>query len=159
LKAPYHSHHSSKITLRASKALLKDRIQFHHFKEAAFNNQINDLESFFRRTLQIMAAVESSFIHHSLKQKEIQIRKFSVLKDRHLITKTLNPIHGSEKFVVDLSEHVLIESEEYVLKKGLNFAITNGGFNLDMACVAESAKSKLPPALGMEFCWWIRCML
>ena len=31
LKAPYHSHRSYKITLRASKALLRDRIQFHRF--------------------------------------------------------------------------------------------------------------------------------
>jgi hypothetical protein len=75
LKAPYHSHHSSKITLRARKALLRDRIELHHFKKAAFNKQINDLESFFRRSinqpdhLHIMAAVESSFKLHFLKQR------------------------------------------------------------------------------------------
>jgi hypothetical protein len=40
-----------------------------------------------------MAAVESSFKHHFLRQKEIQIRKFSVLKDHHQITKTPKPIH------------------------------------------------------------------
>jgi hypothetical protein len=48
-----------------------------------------------------------------------------------------------------LSEHVLTESEESVLKRGLNFASTN----LDMVCVAESARFKLHPAL--EFCWRI----
>jgi hypothetical protein len=46
-----------------------------------------------------------------------------------------------------------------VLKKGPNFAITNRGSNLDMAFGAESARSKVPPALGMEFCWQIPCML
>jgi hypothetical protein len=55
--------------------------------------------------------------------------------------------------------YVLTESEVSVLKKGLHFATTNSGSNLDMACAAESAKSKLRPALGMEFCWRIRCML
>jgi hypothetical protein len=105
-----------------------------------------------------MAAVESSFKHHFLKHKEIQIHKFSILK-HHQATKTPKPIHGSENFVINLPEHVLTESETSVLKKGLNFAITNRGSNLDMACVAEFARSKLPPALGMELCWRIRCML
>jgi pantothenate kinase len=164
LKAPYHSHRSSKITLRASKALLRDRIQFHRFKKSTINKQINDLESFCRSSinqpdhLRIMAAVESSFKHHFLKHKEIQIRKFSVLK-HHQATKTPKPIHGSEKFVINLPEHVLTESETSVLKTGLNFAITNRGSSLDMACAAEFARSKLPLALGMEFCWRIRCML
>jgi hypothetical protein len=106
-----------------------------------------------------MAAVESSFKQHFLKQKEIQIRKFSVLKEQHQITKTPKPIHGSEKFIDNLSEHVLTESEESVLKEGLNFAITNRGSTLDMAYAAESVRSKLPPTLDMEFCWRIRCML
>jgi hypothetical protein len=106
-----------------------------------------------------MAAVESSYNHHFLKQKEIQIRKFLVLKDQHQSTKTPVDIQGSEKFVINLSKHVLTESEVSVLKKGPNFATTNSGSNLDMACAAESAKSKLPLALGMEFfggsdvCW------
>jgi hypothetical protein len=91
LKAPYHSQHSSKITLRASKALLRDRIQLHRFKKAALNKQI-DLESFFQRStnqsdqLRIMAAVESSFKHYFLEQKEIQIQKSSALKDHHQTT-------------------------------------------------------------------------
>jgi hypothetical protein len=80
LKAPYHSHRSSKKTLRASKTLLRDRIQFHRFKKAALNKQINDLQSSFRRStnysdqLRVLAAVESSYKHHFLKPKEIQIR-------------------------------------------------------------------------------------
>jgi hypothetical protein len=37
LKAPYHSHRSSRITLRAIKALLRGRIQFHRFKNATLN--------------------------------------------------------------------------------------------------------------------------
>jgi hypothetical protein len=37
LKAPYHNRRSSKINLRASKTLLRDRIQFHRFKEATLN--------------------------------------------------------------------------------------------------------------------------
>jgi hypothetical protein len=106
-----------------------------------------------------MTAVESSLKHHFFKQKEIYIRKFSVLKDHRQITKTSKPIHGSEKFVVSLSEHVLTKSEESVLKKGLNFAITDRGSNLDMVCAAESARSKLPLALGTELCWRIRHML
>jgi hypothetical protein len=47
LKIPYNSLRSSKITLQASKALLRDRSQFHHSKKATLNKQINDLESFF----------------------------------------------------------------------------------------------------------------
>jgi hypothetical protein len=61
------------------------------------------------------------------------------------MNKTPKAIQGSEKFVINLSEHSLTESEESVLKKGLNFAITNRVSTLDMACVAESARSKPPP--------------
>jgi hypothetical protein len=71
-----------------------------------------------------MATVESSFKHHFLKLKEIQIRKFSALKDNHHTTKTPKAIPGSEEFVINLSEHVLTESDESVLKRRLNFAIT-----------------------------------
>jgi hypothetical protein len=44
LKAPHHSHCSSKIILWASKALLRDRIQFYRLKKATLNKQINYLE-------------------------------------------------------------------------------------------------------------------
>jgi hypothetical protein len=46
----------------------------HRFKRATLNKQINDLESFFRRSTnesdqpRIVAAVGSSFKHHFLKQ-------------------------------------------------------------------------------------------
>jgi hypothetical protein len=53
----------------------------------------------------------------------------------------------------NLSEYVLTETEESVLKRGLNFA------DLDLVCAAGSARSKLLPALGMEFCWKIRRLL
>jgi hypothetical protein len=60
-------------------------------------------------------------------------------------TVTPKGIHGSEKFVLNLSEQVLTES---VLKRGINFAVTNTVPNLDMVrvCAAESARSKLPPS-------------
>jgi hypothetical protein len=54
-----------------------------------------------------MVAAESSFKHHFLKQKEIQIRKFCVLKVHHHTTKTKKAIQRSEKFVINLSEHVI----------------------------------------------------
>jgi hypothetical protein len=95
--------------------------------------------------LRIMAVVESSFKHHFLKLKQVQIRKFSALEDHHQTTKTPIDIQGYEKFVINLSEHVFAESEESALKNGLNFAITNRVCNLDMASAAESARSKLPP--------------
>jgi hypothetical protein len=38
-----------------------------------------------------------------------------------------------------------------VLKRGLKFAIKNRVSNLDMTCATDSARFKLPPALGMEF--------
>jgi hypothetical protein len=76
---------------------------------AALNKQINDLESFFRRStnhsnqLRIMAAAESSFRYHFLKLKEIRIRKFSALKNHHQTTKIPEAIQGSEKSVINLS--------------------------------------------------------
>jgi hypothetical protein len=102
--------------------------------------------------------VEGSFKHNFLKQKEIQIKKFSALKDLHQITATPKAVHGSEKFVINLSEHVLTESEESVLNRGLNFAVTNKVSDLGIVLAAESARSKLPFALSMKCCRF-RCML
>jgi hypothetical protein len=86
LKAPCHSHRSSKITLQASKALLRDRTQFYYFKKVTLSKQIDDLETFFHMSINqsdqfcILAAVESSFKHHFLNQKKFQIQKFSAQK-------------------------------------------------------------------------------
>lgn len=74
--------------------------------------------------LRILAAVES-FKHNFLMQREIQIRKVLAVKDLHQTTMTLKAIRGSEKFVLKLSEHVLTDSEESMLVRGLNFAVTN----------------------------------
>jgi hypothetical protein len=139
-------YNSSKITLGASKVLLRKRIHFHSFKGAKFYKQISDLKTFLRRSinqsdqLRILATVGSTFKNNFLKQKE-------------------KAIHGFKKFVHNLSEHVLTESEGSVLKRGLNFPVTNRVSNLNILCAAESARLKLPLALGMEFYWRIRCML
>jgi hypothetical protein len=45
-----------------------------------------------------------------------------------------------------------------MLERELNFAV-NTMSNSEMVCAAESARYKLPSAMGMEFCWRIRCML
>jgi hypothetical protein len=80
----------------------------------------------------------------------------NILKDLHQTTMILKAIHGSKKFVLSLTELVLTDSEDSVLKRGLNYSVTNGVSNLDMVCAAESAKSKHPPVLNMEFFWRIR---
>lgn len=59
---------------------------------------------------------------------------------------------ASKKSVLNLSKHMLTDSEADVLWKGLNFAAISAVFNLDMASAAESVRSKLPLAMGMEFC-------
>jgi hypothetical protein len=65
----------------------------------------------------------------------------------------------SKKFVLNLSKHVLSDSEDTVLRKGLNFAVAKPHSNTDMACAAESVVLNLPGTLGMEFRWMIRSML
>jgi hypothetical protein len=60
---------------------------------------------------------------------------------------------------VFLSVHMLIESKEFLLKKGPNFAVTNKVSNLDMVCVVELARPKLPLSWvwsfvgGVDVCW------
>jgi hypothetical protein len=61
--------------------------------------------------------------------------------------------------VLNLSKHVLSDSEEAVLKKGLNFAITKPHSIMDLACAAEAGVPNLPGKLGMEYRWKIRNML
>jgi hypothetical protein len=81
-----------------------------------------------------------------------------MLKNQHdKVGSTPAPV--SKKFVLNISEYVLTDSEESVLLKGLNFALANPHSNLDMACAVESVVSKLPQTLGMEFRWKIRSML
>jgi hypothetical protein len=59
---------------------------------------------------------------------------------------TPKAIQDSEKFV-HLSEHVLTESEEYVHKRGLNFAVTSRVSYLDMY-VRLICKAQTSPRLG-----------
>jgi 23S rRNA maturation mini-RNase III len=94
------------------------------------NKQINEIVVFWRTEnqsdlLHILVAVESSFKHYFLKQKEIKFRKFLALKDLHQLTLTLKATCGSEKFVLNLSVRFLTESEKSMLKKGRNFAATS----------------------------------
>jgi hypothetical protein len=70
-----------------------------------------------------------------------------------------DPTSGSKKFALNLSEYVLTDHEESVLRKGLNFAVLNPHFSLDMARDVESVIPKLPPILEMEFRWKVRSML
>lgn len=72
---------------------------------------------------------------------------------------TPKAINQFDKFVFSLSFHVLTESEESLPQRRLNFAVTNQLFNSDVACAAESAMTKLPPAMVVEFCWRILYML
>jgi hypothetical protein len=58
-----------------------------------------------------------------------------------------------------VSEHVLAESEVSMLKKRHTFAVTNKVPKMEIINAAVAVRSKLPPALGTEFCWRIRCML
>jgi hypothetical protein len=58
-----------------------------------------------------------------------------------------------------LSVHILTESEEFLHKKGPNFAVTNEVSNLDMVREVELARPKLPPSWvwsfvgGFNVCW------
>lgn len=65
-------------------------------------------------------------------------------------TETAKASHGFERSVLSLSEHVLTDSEESVLNKGFNFGVTNRESNFDIACAAESVRSKFRPAFGIE---------
>jgi hypothetical protein len=61
-------------------------------------------------------------------------------------------------FVLNLSKHVLTDSEETVLKKILKFAITKPHSIVDLACAAEVAVPNFSETLGMEYRWKIRTM-
>jgi hypothetical protein len=117
--------------------------------EAFFLNSVNQLDQYC-----ILTAVESSFQHHFLKQRIIQIWKFSALRSYY--QKAAHPTQtnsGSKKSVLNLLQHVLTEAEEAVLQKGFDFAVTSSVFNLHMACVVESVSSEHPPVMGTEFSW------
>jgi hypothetical protein len=59
----------------------------------------------------IFTAVESSFKKIFNKQKDIHIRKFSHLKSQQNRAST-TPAPASKKFILNLSRHVLTDSEE-----------------------------------------------
>jgi hypothetical protein len=80
----------------------------------------------------------------------IHIHKLSMLKSyRDLVGS--GPARGSKKIVFNLSDYVLTDHEESVLRKGLNFNTVNPLFLLDTVCAVESVIPKLPPIFGMEF--------
>jgi hypothetical protein len=80
--------------------------------------------------------VESSFGNIFSKQKEFHIRKFSLLNNQQNKVSSTSA-SDSKKFILNLSKHVLIDSEEAVLMKGLNFSLVKSHSNLDMACAVE----------------------
>jgi hypothetical protein len=53
-------------------------------------------------------------------------------------------LSSAKKFILNLSKCALTESEEAIVMKGLNFAVTRSHLNLDMAYAVESVVSKLP---------------
>jgi hypothetical protein len=126
LKTPFNSHRTSKFSLRAIRALLRDRIYFCWAKKSSLIQLIRKLEDYLRGIggqvdqQPIFTAPESSFRHASHEQKINHIRKFPILNServKNLPTSSSN----HKKFVINLSKHVLSDSEEIILKKGLNF--------------------------------------
>jgi hypothetical protein len=110
--------------------------------------KIQQLENFLNSSVSnsnqqlIFTAVESSFRNIFNKQKAIHIHKLSPLNNHQ--NKVLStPASDSKKFIRNLSRHVLTDSEEAVLMKGLNFSVTNPHSNLDMAYAVKSVVSKL----------------
>jgi hypothetical protein len=90
----------------------------------------------------IFTAVESSLRNIFNKQKHTHIRKFSALsiqQDRP------TSVLASNKFVLNLSEHVLTDVEEAVLMEGLNFSVTYP--HSDMACLKVEQPSSLSTVL------------
>jgi hypothetical protein len=98
----------------------------------------------------IFAAVENSYKNIFKKRKVIHIPKFSLLynqQNKALCTTT----SYSKKFILNLSRHVLTDSEEADFMRGLNFVVTNPHSKLAMARVVQSTVLKLPQTMGMEF--------
>jgi hypothetical protein len=80
----------------------------------------------------VFIAVESSFHNIFKKQRGIHISKFTKLRSHHYKVSSY-PGNGSKKFIFNLSKHTLTDHEDSVLTKGLNFAVMNPHFNLDIA--------------------------
>jgi hypothetical protein len=131
---------TSKIVQHVSQALLRDRIHFHWRYKPSQIQKIQELKNFLKSSMincdrqRIFTAVESSFRKIFNKQKHTHNQKFSALniqQDRP------TPVSASNKFVLNLSEHVLTDAEEAVLVKGLNFSVTYPHSNMDMACASS----------------------
>jgi hypothetical protein len=76
--------------------------------------------------------VDSSFQNIFNKQRAAHILNFSKLKDQEKNVPATAFIE-SKKFVFSLSKHVLADSEEAVLQKGLKFSVRYPQSNQDMA--------------------------
>jgi hypothetical protein len=63
------------------------------------------------------------------------------------------PTSAIKKFVINLTKHVLADSEEAILMMGLNSSVGSPRCNLDMAHAVELVVLELPQILVMEFRW------
>jgi hypothetical protein len=114
--------------LRASTALLRERIQFLWSRKASQMRQIGQLKACLQASLlqsdhqHIFTAVNSSYRHVYHKMRNTQIQKFLALqKVNH---QTMTPVASTnKKFVLSLSDYVFTKAEEMVLQKGLNFGV------------------------------------
>jgi hypothetical protein len=137
LKAPYHNFRLVKIILRASVALLQERIKFHRYRIASQFKQIEKLESYFLASLlqsdyqRIFTAVNSSYRHVYYKTRNIRIQKF--LAFQNVNHKTTTPLASTnQKFVLNRSDHIFTKAEEMGLQKELNCGVAVKLLNLDM---------------------------
>jgi len=131
LHTSYSNHKTQKILDRASRALLRERIQFHRYNKINLNNEIQNLKTTLLQQINrgdfdyICFCINNSYLINFQKQKQIHINKLNVLF-RENAKKELKDIDNGQfvnKTVINLSDKILSEPENLFFLKLLTIQL------------------------------------
>ena len=155
---PITGRRANRISLSASKALVRDRIYHHRLQKSrltAITNQIkqslSEIVTLEDRNRIITACTRSYQATHDT-CKARHIRKFQALI--HAIPEA--PQLQPHRIVINKSNRNISETETKVLAKGLNFAKAPKAYNDDIVSSIESVTSRLTHDRADELRWEIR---
>ena len=130
LKCKVHTQRAKNIIQRASKQLLQERIRLNHNKRVNLKKEIEQGDAALKNILSQEHYDNVKLIHDSTQTREMntskerQLNKFNRLVSRKDNQTRTGDIVDKDRWIINLSDKQLSESQKSLLEKGMKFSIT-----------------------------------
>ncbi|KAJ0060592.1 hypothetical protein NL108_016444 [Boleophthalmus pectinirostris] len=153
LKTPIPTHNAKQIINKAKKALLKERIRIIVNKQRNIKQELRDEKEKYGRLFPMEEEAQQQVSEHLEQTYELE---FKITKDRHVnkIKLLMDTKHrkietsltkNKDKWVCNLTQRKITETETNILARGLNFATTPNKIPIEEYILAtELACQKIP---------------